>query len=351
MDREEGNAAAVTPTTEREKNENENEAPGATETDNDTSEKNDVVELADGAVENIDVRAGDYTPPNMSKDEIRQQAQAAMLGRLSKEEEAERSQRNKELLPSEKNLGHMTIEEKYDFARKYKDAGNVFFKEGRYEFAIKNYNETITYVRHGLRMGETDSEGIPFAAKATGLDPEAKAVIAVCYSNMAACSLKLSRFEEAIKHATTALGQDLKDAAKAKALFRRSKAYHTLGKIEEAYEDITEAKKIDQNEDKAIQMHHKVVFRILKERVAKLREAQKKMYLGKLTKEDDQEGPLGEGKGDQSETKAKPRSREEDTKDNQSTMANTLSTIPFVGQLTHFIFKVVNRFFDIFRSS
>ena len=80
----------------------------------------------------------------------------------------------------------------------------------RYEFAIKNYNETITYVRHGLRMGETDSEGIPFAAKATGLDPEAKAVIAVCYSNMAACSLKLSRFEEAIKHATTALGQDLK---------------------------------------------------------------------------------------------------------------------------------------------
>ena len=48
------------------------------------------------------------------------------------EEEAERSQRNKELLPSEKNLGHMTVEEKYDFARKYKDAGNVFFKEGRY---------------------------------------------------------------------------------------------------------------------------------------------------------------------------------------------------------------------------
>ena len=59
-------------------------------------------------------------------------------------------------------------------------------------------------------MGETDSEGIPFAAKATGLDPEAKAIIAICYSNMAACSLKLSRFEEAIKHATTALGQDLK---------------------------------------------------------------------------------------------------------------------------------------------
>ena len=93
MDREEADAAAVTPTTEREENENEDEekeAPGATETDSDTREKNNVAELADGAVENIDVRAGEYTPPSMSKDEIRQQAQAAMLGRLTKGKRRER---------------------------------------------------------------------------------------------------------------------------------------------------------------------------------------------------------------------------------------------------------------------
>ena len=131
------------------------------------------------------------------------------------------------------------------------------------------------------------------------------------------------------------------DAAKAKALFRRSKAYHALGKIEEAYEDITEAKKLDRNEDKAIQVHHKMVLRIHRERVAKLREAQKKMYLGKLTKEDEQEG--------RGEAKAKPEG-EPKTKDDQSMMANTFSTIPFVGQLTNLIFKVVNRFFNMFRS-
>ena len=55
----------------------------------------------------------------------------SLCARDTAEEEAERSRRNKEMLPADKNLGHMTIEEKYDFARKYKDAGNVFFKEGR----------------------------------------------------------------------------------------------------------------------------------------------------------------------------------------------------------------------------
>ena len=28
-----------------------------------------------------------------------------------------------------------------------------YFKEKKYEFALKNYTETITYLRHGLRMG------------------------------------------------------------------------------------------------------------------------------------------------------------------------------------------------------
>lgn len=216
-----------------------------------------------------------------TKDEIREQAKQATLGNLTKEEEAERSRRNKELLPSDKNLGHMTVEEKYDFARKYKEAGNIFFKEGLYEFALKNYTETITYLRHGLRMGETDSEGVPYAARATGLDPESKKIIASCHSNMAACALKLSRYQDVIKHATSALDQDIKDGAKAKALFRRSKAYHALGKVEEAYSDIVDAKKIDQS-DKAVVAHHSVVAKVYKELKKQEHEAAKTLWKGKL---------------------------------------------------------------------
>jgi aspartate beta-hydroxylase len=61
------------------------------------------------------------------------------------------------------------------------------------------------------------------------------------------------------------------DPSKAKVLFRRSKAYQALGKIEEAYEDITEAKHFDQNDDKAIQSHYNLVLKLRKSRA---REAQ-----------------------------------------------------------------------------
>ena len=147
---------------------------------------------------------------DMTKEEVREQAKQAVLGRLTKEEEEERSTRNKEMLPSEKNLGHMTLEEKFDFARRYKEAGNVFFKENKYEFALKNYTETITYLRHGLRMGQTNSEGVPLGAMRQELDPESKEIIASCQSNMAACALKLGRMEDVVKHASAALDQDIK---------------------------------------------------------------------------------------------------------------------------------------------
>ena len=147
---------------------------------------------------------------DMTKEEVREQAKQAVLGRLTKEEEEERSTRNKEMLPSEKNLGHMTLEEKFDFARRYKEAGNVFFKEKKYEFALKNYTETITYLRHGLRMGQTNSEGVPLGAMRQELDPESKEIIASCQSNMAACALKLGRMEDVVKHASAALDQDIK---------------------------------------------------------------------------------------------------------------------------------------------
>jgi len=77
--------------------------------------------------------------------------------------------------------------------------------DARYEFALKNYQETVTYLRHGIRMGETDRDSMPMGAPSGEADPEAKAIMASCYSNMAACALKLSRFEEVVKHASTAL--------------------------------------------------------------------------------------------------------------------------------------------------
>jgi len=68
----------------------------------------------------------------MNDEELKQQILAAQAGQLSKEEEEERSNRNKDLLGTEKSLAEMSIEERWEFARNYKEAGNVFFKEKRW---------------------------------------------------------------------------------------------------------------------------------------------------------------------------------------------------------------------------
>jgi len=237
---------------------------------------------------------------DMTKEEVREQAKQAVLGRLTKEEEEERSTRNKEMLPSEKNLGHMTLQEKFDFARRYKEAGNVFFKENKYEFALKNYTETITYLRHGLRMGQTNSEGVPLGAMRQELDPESKEIIASCQSNMAACALKLGRMEDVVKHASAALDQDIKEGAKARALFRRSKAYHAMGKVEEAHADVAEAAR-EAPGDKVVQQHLQVVGREFRELKKKEREAARTLWQGKLKQEEGadttEEKKTKEGKG------------------------------------------------------
>lgn len=64
-------------------------------------------------------------------------------------------------------------------------------------------------------------------------------------------------------------------------LFRRSKAKHSLGKIEEAYSDISEAKKIDEG-DKAIQAHYNVVVKLYRDIKKQELEAQKTLWKGKL---------------------------------------------------------------------
>ena len=82
----------VAPMTEQEQEqEQEQEAPAAPENETGARE-----------AESIDIKAGEYTPPNFSKEEIRQQAQAAMLGNLTKGKEGKRDQATRpELAPVE----------------------------------------------------------------------------------------------------------------------------------------------------------------------------------------------------------------------------------------------------------
>ncbi len=91
----------------------------------------------------------------------------------------------------------------------------------------------------------------------------------------------------------------LADGAKAKALFRRSKAQHSLGKVEVAYADISEAKKIDPS-DKAVQAHYSLVYKQYRDIKKQEHEAAKTLWKGKLsepTAETASTGGNGNGDG------------------------------------------------------
>ena len=128
----------------------------------------DLVELFGGVYFNDD---GVFVVPKFSTDEMGKLVASGGKGELSCVGRPTGTKNRLYSFDLGKTLGHMTIEERWDFARKYKDAGNVFFKEGKYEFALKNYQEPITSLRHGLRMGESQDEGVPMGARQRDVVP------------------------------------------------------------------------------------------------------------------------------------------------------------------------------------
>nr|AFK42523.1 unknown [Lotus japonicus] len=93
-----------------------------------------------------------------------------------------------------------------------------------------------------------------------------------CHLNMAACFIKLNRYEEAIGHCSIVLGEDENNV---KALFRRGKARAALGQTDAAREDYLKARKYAP-EDKAIARE----LRLLAEHDKAVYQKQKEIYKG-----------------------------------------------------------------------
>ncbi|XP_022768625.1 70 kDa peptidyl-prolyl isomerase-like [Durio zibethinus] len=119
--------------------------------------------------------------------------------------------------------------EKIEAAGKKKEEGNVLFKSGNYKRAGKKYDKALDCV----------SEDGPFG------DDELKLVKALrisCWLNGAACSLKLSDFQGAIKLCSQVL--DL-ESHNVKALYRRAQAYMETSDLVSAELDIKKALEAD----------------------------------------------------------------------------------------------------------
>ncbi|XP_030754839.1 protein unc-45 homolog B [Sitophilus oryzae] len=119
-----------------------------------------------------------------------------------------------------------------------KEQGNVAFKEGKWDEALKYYTMAIDRIK-----GEPKE-------------------LAVYYKNRAAVYLKLEKYEEAIKDCSKSLEITPNDP---KALFRRLQAFESLQRFEEAYKDATQIFKDDPS-NKIIQPYLQRLHKIVEER-------------------------------------------------------------------------------------
>ncbi|OEL31811.1 Peptidyl-prolyl cis-trans isomerase FKBP42 [Dichanthelium oligosanthes] len=155
----------------------------------------------------------------------------------------------------------MTVEERIAAADRRKTEGNEYFKEKKLEEAMQQYEMAIAYM------------GDDFMFQLFGKYRDmALAVKNPCHLNMAACLIKLNRFDEAIVQCSIVLSED---ESNVKALFRRGKAKSELGQTESAREDFLKAKKYSP-EDKEILRE----LRLLVEQDKALYQKQKELYKG-----------------------------------------------------------------------
>ncbi|XAR63457.1 Peptidylprolyl isomerase [Bertholletia excelsa] len=155
----------------------------------------------------------------------------------------------------------MTAEERIGAADRRKMDGNALFKEEKLEEAMQQYEMAIAYMN--------DDFMFQLFGKYRDM---ALAVKNPCHLNMAACLIKLKRYEEAITQCSIVLVEDENNV---KALFRRGKARSELGQTDAAREDFLKAKKFTP-EDKAIARE----LRLLAEHDKAVYQKQKELYKG-----------------------------------------------------------------------
>lgn len=155
----------------------------------------------------------------------------------------------------------MTVEERIGAADRRKMEGNVLFKEEKLEEAMQQYEMAIAYM------------GDDFMFQLFGKYRDmALAVKNPSHLNIAACLIKLKRYDEAIGQCSIVLSEDENNV---KALFRRGKARAELGQTDAAREDFLKARKYAP-EDKAIVKE----LRLLAEDDKAVYQKQKEIYKG-----------------------------------------------------------------------
>ncbi|KAF5193126.1 Peptidyl-prolyl cis-trans isomerase fkbp42 [Thalictrum thalictroides] len=160
------------------------------------------------------------------------------------------------------------MEKRISAADERKTNGNAFFKEEKLTDAMQQYEKAIAILGDDFTIKSPGETRVMTEA----YRESAAAVKYPCHLNMAACLLKLERYEEAIKQCNIVLAHDQNNV---KALFRRGKAAAELGRTDSAREDFRKARQLAP-EDKAIGKE----LRLLAEHDKAVYQKQKELYQG-----------------------------------------------------------------------
>lgn len=137
-----------------------------------------------------------------------------------------------------KPRSQMTVEERIEAADRRKADGNQLFNDNKLEEAIQQYEMALAYM----------NDEFMFQLFGKYKD-NANAVKNPCHLNMAACMLKLNRYDDVIAQCSVVLQEDEKNV---KALFRRGKARAALGRTDEAREDFKKVQKLSPGDNNVV---------------------------------------------------------------------------------------------------
>jgi len=121
--------------------------------------------------------------------------------------------------------------EKIEAAKKRKNQGTVLFKEGDYENAAMRYAQGVAFFDNIFDLSVDEKK-------------EVEDLKLQSYLNLAACWLKLKKYEKARDNCTTVLKMEENNV---KALFRRGQANYYLKDFDASCQDLTLANKYDPN--------------------------------------------------------------------------------------------------------
>ena len=138
-----------------------------------------------------------------------------------------------------KEVWELGNEERVEAGEIAKCKGTQYFKEGKYELALKQYKRIIRYIG----PYESTCEG-----SVNEGDEKKRSTLLSGYLNLAMTYIKLNKPSDAIKSANEALQMD---PVNQKGFFRRGLAYLTLKDFELARNDFSKVLQLDPNNSPA----------------------------------------------------------------------------------------------------